>query len=74
MKLDTLALTIILVAFGTFALFYGGMILLVSASLSPWVPIVILLVLAPVAYLAWRVLSDRLNSAEDDYYERNIDR
>ena len=74
MKLDTLALTIIVIAFGVFAVIYGGMILFMAASLSPWVPIVILLVLVPVAFLAWRVLSDRLNSAEDDYYERNIDR
>ena len=73
MRIDTIALWIIVAGAALFGLVYLGIALAATATLAPWVPIVILIVLAPVGYIAYRVVADRLANREDDYYDRNID-
>ena len=73
MKIDTLALWVIVGGAAVFAVVYLGIILTVSATLSPWIPLLILAVIAPFAFIAYRVLADRLRNDEDDYYEHNVD-
>lgn len=69
MKLDTIAL--ILAVFG--GLVY--LLFLISAGAASPFPIgtILFIVLAIFIYLLVRVLSQRNDNAEDDYYEQNID-
>lgn len=68
MKLDTLALIIVACGAGIYllAVFFG------LAILSPisW-PILIIFLL--VVYIVYRVIRDRMENEEDDYYEKNIE-
>ncbi|MEM7567660.1 MAG: hypothetical protein AAF321_10565 [Pseudomonadota bacterium] len=74
MKLDTLALCAVAGAAGLWVLVYGGMALFFAASFSPLLALVVLAVVAPFAYLLARVVADRLGNAEDDHYERTVER
>lgn len=67
MALDRIAL--ILVVF--FAVLYAAALFtgLLAASPYSWP---LLPFVAVIAYLVYRVVRDRLNNAEDDYYEKNI--
>lgn len=73
MKLDNIALAVIVIVCGAFAVFYVGMIVFTASALSPWVLVGFVAVAIPIAYILVRVLGDRLRNEEDDYYERNID-
>ena len=73
MKLDNIALAVIVVVCVAFAAFYGWLILFTAGQISPWAVAGFLAVAVPVAYVAVRVVADRLRNDEDDYYERNID-
>ena len=70
MKLDTIAL--LLVVFGgavyLFFLMFAGL----AAPFPIW--IVFLVVMALVGFLLFRVIWQRKNNADDDYYERNVDK
>jgi len=65
--LERLALIFIAIAA---AIWIGVMFLGLVAAL-PW-GLPGLVVFGAVGYLFWRVLRERLSSAEDDYYEKNI--
>ncbi len=68
MKLEQIALILVIIgAVGYFGMMFFG---LASAGL----PVVLLLAVAAVGIglLAW-VIIQRLNNAEDDYYEKNIE-
>lgn len=69
MSLDKLALALIVVG-GTV---YLGVILLGMIALFPW-GLVGLVVIGVVGFIFIQVLRQRLNNAEDDYYERTIDK
>ncbi len=67
MALDKLVLILVIVAVALWALaLLGGII----ASL-PW-GLPALVVFLVVGYILYRVVQDRLSSAEDDYYDKNI--
>ncbi len=74
MKIDTLALWAVAGAAGLWVLVYGGMVLFFAASFSPLLALVVLALVAPFAYLLARVVGDRLGNAEDDHYERTVER
>ncbi|RED11297.1 hypothetical protein [Pontivivens insulae] len=69
MPIDRLVLIIVIVMAAAAATVYVGMILLASSQFPPLI-LVAGPVLALLAYIATRVLRDRLNSAEDDHYDR----
>jgi len=67
MALDRIALIFVVIV----AVIYVAALLtgLLAASPFSWP---VLPFLAVIAYLIYRVVRDRLNNAEDDYYEKNI--
>lgn len=69
MPLDKIVLILAIVIAAAAATVYVGMILVASAQFPPLI-LVAGPVLALLAYIATRVLRDRLNSAEDDHYDR----
>jgi hypothetical protein len=69
MSLDKLALALIIVGGAV----YLVVILLGMIALFPW-GLVGLAVIGVVGFIFIQVLRQRLNSAEDDYYERNVDK
>lgn len=69
MSLDKLALALI-VAGGAV---YFVIILLGMIALFPW-GLIGLAVIGVVGFIFIQVLRQRLNSAEDNYYERNVDK
>lgn len=74
MKLDTFALWVMIVAIGIWGLVYGGALVFAAGSVSPVLAGLALLAAAPFAYLLVRVVRDRLSNAEDDHYERTVDK
>jgi hypothetical protein len=68
MKLDKLVL-IIVVVLGAMVL-SGWIATLILAALAVPMAWLAALPAALVGYIAWRVLEDRLTSAEDDHYDR----
>ena len=73
MRIDTLAAVLVAVlAAGWLAMLLGGLIFA-----APFGILGILAVLAVLAVLGWiffRVIVERLRNAEDDYYEKNVQR
>lgn len=67
MKLDQIALILVIVA----AVAY---LLMISFGLIVALPIAwpLLILVAIGLFLVIRVIRDRLNNAEDDYYEKNV--
>ena len=73
MKIDKLALVLVVVlAGGWLAMLVGGLV-----YAAPFGAIGVVVVLAVLAVLGWilcRVIVERLHNAEDDHYERTVDR
>ena len=69
MKLDQIMLILVCIAAGLWAL---GMIAGMIAAFPFGLPA--LAIAGVVGYVAYRVIRDRLNNAEDDYYENNVDK
>lgn len=69
MKLDTLILVFVCLAVVVWAL------IMIAGMIAAW-PFGIpgLLVVGIAGYIVYRVVADRLRNAEDDYYEKNVDR
>lgn len=69
MKLDTLILAFVCLAAVAWVL------VIVAGMIAAW-PFGIpgLLLVGIGGYIVYRVVSDRLRNAEDDYYEKNVDR
>lgn len=69
MKPDRIALILVCCGVALWALaMLGGLI-----ATLPW-GLPALLVFGVIGYLVVRVVRDRLGNAEDDYYERHVDR
>ncbi len=67
MKLDTILLILALLLGAVYAAFVvAGMI-----AALPW-GLIGLVVIGVAAFVFYRVVTDRLRNAEDDYYEKNI--
>ena len=67
MPLDRLALIFVAVV----ACLWAGVMVLGMVAALPW-GLPGLIAFGAIGYLLWRVVSDRLSSAEDDYYENNV--
>lgn len=68
MALDKLALIIVIAP----VVVWCGIMLVGAIAIWP-LGLPALIVFAVVGYFIYRVVRDRLSSAEDDYYEKNID-
>lgn len=69
MPLDRLVLILVIVLAAAGVTVWIGVALAGALSIGP-AGAFIFLPLALIAYVGWRVLSDRLNSREDDHYDR----
>lgn len=69
MPLDRFVLIVVIVIAAAAITVWGAALLLGAFSLGP-VGGLIVLPLSLIAYVIWRVVSDRLNSREDDHYDR----
>lgn len=69
MPLDRLVLILVVAA----AALYLLAVLIGLIALLPW-GLIGIGVLAITGYVLWRVIRDRLANAEDDYYERNVEK
>ena len=69
MKLDTIMLVLVCAGAAIWAL---GMVAGMIAAFPFGIPA--LVIVAIVGYVLYRVIRDRLENAEDDYYEKNVDK
>ena len=69
MALDKLALIIIIAG-----VVIWGLVMLTGAVATLPLGLPVLVILAIGGYFLYRVVRDRLTSAEDDYYEKNVDK
>lgn len=69
MPLDRIVLIIVAIGAGVIALIYGGVLI---ASVTQVGPVGVLFLIPPTvfAYLAYRVIRERLGNREDDYYDK----
>lgn len=70
MPLDKLVLIIVSVIAAAMATVYIGMAVFASVQLPPIMGLSILSVVALCAYIAWRVIAERVGNKEDDHYDR----
>jgi len=68
MKIDKLALILVVVGGAILGTLWLGSMILASLQMPVIWPLVIMA--AVVGYIAWRVLEDRLRSTEDDHYDK----
>ncbi len=71
MKLDRLLLIIVVIAA---ALYFTAMAVGAIILTPTGVGIPMLIVLGVGAYVIWRVIADRRANAEDDYYDKNVEK
>ncbi len=70
MKLDTIALLLAIIGGAIYLLF-----LLYAGATAPFpFGFVFVIVLVLAGYLLFRVIWQRKNNAEDDYYEKNVEK
>lgn len=69
MPLEKLVLIIVCVIAAAAATVWVGAALLASTQLPPPVGLAVLSVIALCAYVAWRVISERINNKDDDHYD-----
>ncbi|MEM9343784.1 MAG: hypothetical protein AAGA87_12130 [Pseudomonadota bacterium] len=70
MPLDKLVLILVIVVAAAGASIWIGTIIAAALAISPGVAITFLIPLAGATYIAWRIIGDRINSSEDDHYDR----
>ena len=70
MPLDRLVLIIVCVVTAAAATVWVATALLASTQLPPMAGLAVLSIVALCAYVAWRVISERLNNKDDDHYDR----
>ena len=70
MPLDRLVLILVCVFAAAFVTVWVGAALLASLQVSPVVALVVLIPIALVGYILWRVIADRAGNSEDDHYDR----
>ena len=69
MKLDTIMLVLVCIGAGLWAL---GLIAGMIAAFPFGIPA--LVIVAIVGFVLYRVIRERLENAEDDYYEKNVEK
>ncbi len=69
MPLEKLVLILVVVAAAAGATIWIGAALMTGFSINPMVGIGVLSILTLAAYLVFRVVSERLNSPDDDHYD-----
>ncbi|MEL6921014.1 MAG: hypothetical protein AAFO77_08290 [Pseudomonadota bacterium] len=71
MKLDTIVLIVVAIGAGLYflAMLIGA---IVASSVGIGIPLVILLLLG--LWIMVRIINDRRSNAEDDYYEKNVEK
>ena len=67
MPLDRLALIFVAIV----ACLWAAVMVLGMVAALPW-GLPGLIAFGAIGFLLWRVVSDRLSSSEDDYYENNV--
>lgn len=72
MSLDKIALIGIIIVGCFAALGYGTMLVVGMVATFPY-GLPVLLIVGWFVFVCWRVLQQRLNNKEDDYYEKNVD-
>ncbi len=72
MALDKIALIGIIIVGGVAAIGYAIMLIVGVVATFPF-GLPVLGVAALFVFVCWRVLQQRLNNREDDYYEKNVD-
>lgn len=70
MPLDRLILIIVCVVAAAAATIWVAAVLLASTMVSPVAGLSVISVITLCAYVAWRVISDRVNNKDDDHYDR----
>ena len=70
MPLDKLVLIIVCVVAAAGATVWIGTLLLASTQLPPVAGLAILSIVTLCAYIAWRVISERVTNKDDDHYDR----
>ena len=73
MSLDKIALIGIILVGGSAAIGYAVLLVIGVVATFPF-GLPALLVAGLFVFVCWRVLQDRLNNKEDDYYEKNVDK
>lgn len=70
MPLDRLVLIIVCVIGAAAATVWAATALIASTQLAPVAGLGVLSIVALCAYIAWRVISERVNNKDDDHYDR----
>ncbi|MEO1640079.1 MAG: hypothetical protein AAFU41_12645 [Pseudomonadota bacterium] len=70
MPLDRLVLIIVCVLTAAAVSVYVGLLLLASVQMPPIMGLSILSAIALCAYIAWRVIAERIGNKDDDHYDR----
>ncbi|WP_439156225.1 hypothetical protein [Yoonia sp.] len=70
MPLDKLVLIIVSVVAAAAATVWLATALIASTQFAPVAGLAVLSVVALCAYVAWRVISERINNKDDDHYDR----
>ncbi len=72
MKLDTIALILVILSVAGYALaVFTGIIAVASEHWLTWIAAAVLLI---IAYIMVRVILDRVSNKEDDYYDKNVEK
>lgn len=71
MKLDTLLLVLAIVGGVPY---FGAIIFGLFIATPAGIAVPLLIVVAIIGYVLWRVIAERRANAEDDYYERNVEK
>lgn len=70
MPLDRLVLILVCVIAAAGVTIWVAAVLLAGLQVSPLAALIVLLPLALVGYIFWRVIAERAKSTEDDHYDR----
>lgn len=70
MPLDRLVLIIVGVIAAAMVTVYAGLAIVSSVQMPPVIGLSIISLIALCAYVAWRVIAERLNNKDDDHYDR----
>lgn len=70
MPLDRLVLIIVCVIAAAMVTVYAGLAIVASVQMPPVIGLSIISIIALCAYVAWRVIAERLNNKDDDHYDR----
>lgn len=70
MPLDRLVLILVCVVTAAMATVYIGIALVATTQMPTGMGLAVLSLIALCAYIAWRVIAERLNNKDDDHYDK----